>query len=594
MITCKVNGITVKVAEGASVLDAAKKANVKIPTLCYNPDLAPWAACGICVVKVEGNSKLLRSCCTPVSENMSVITNDPELVQIRKTVIELILSTHPDDCLACPRNQNCELQTLAQEFGIRDKPFAKRLLDLPIDDTTGSIILNPEKCIRCGRCVTVCQQMQNVWAIEFLGRGESTRIAPAADVKLGESPCIRCGQCSAHCPVGAIYEDDQTHLVWDSLMKNGPDAKTCVVQIAPAVRVALGEAFGLAPGSDLTKKIYTALKRMGFDAVFDTNFSADLTIMEEGTEFVKRFTKALKDGMADATKAKSIPLITSCCPAWVDYMEKYYPDMIPNFSTAKSPQQMMGTMIKTYWAGQAAVNPAKIFSVSVMPCTAKKYETHRDESMYASGFQDVDVSITTRELARMIKQAGIDLVNLPESEPDNPLGPYTGAGAIFGATGGVMEAAIRSAYFLITGEELKDVNFTAVRGISGIKEASVHIAGIEVRVAVAHQMGNIEQVLNTVRKAREEGKDSPWHFIEVMACRGGCIGGGGQPYGATDEVRKQRMRAIYDHDEEKEYRCSHQNPYIKKIYEEFLEKPGSHKAHQLLHTHYTERPLFLK
>jgi NADH-quinone oxidoreductase subunit G len=594
MITCKINGISVNVAEGATVLDAAKKANVKIPTLCYNPDLSPWSACGICVVKVEGNNKLLRSCCTPATENMSVITNDPELVQIRKTVIELILSTHPDDCLSCPRNQNCELQTLAQEFGIRDKPFAKRLLDLPIDDTTGSIILNPEKCIRCGRCVTVCQQMQNVWAIEFLGRGESTRIAPAADVKLGESPCIRCGQCSAHCPVGAIYENDQTGLVWDALMKNGKDAKTCVVQIAPAVRVALGEAFGLAPGTDLTKKIYTALKRMGFDAVFDTNFSADLTIMEEGTEFVKRFTAALKNGVAEATKNKSMPLITSCCPAWVDYMEKYYPDMIPNFSTAKSPQQMMGTMIKTYWAEKATVDPAKIFSVSVMPCTAKKFETHRDESMYASGFQDVDISITTRELARMIKQAGIDLVNLPDSEPDNPLGPYTGAGAIFGATGGVMEAAIRSAYFLITGEEIKDVNFTAVRGISGIKEASVHIAGIEVRVAVAHQMGNIEQVLNTVRKARDEGRDSPWHFIEVMACRGGCISGGGQPYGATDEVRKLRMRAIYDHDEEKEYRCSHQNPYIKKIYEEFLEKPGSHKAHQLLHTHYTERPLFLK
>ena len=594
MINCKVNGIPVQVAEGSTVLEAAKKASVKIPTLCYNPDLAPWAACGICVVKVEGSNKMLRSCCTPVTENMSVVTNDAELVQIRKTVIELILSTHPDDCLACPRNQDCELQTLAQEFGIREQSFPKRLRDLPIDDTTGSIILNPDKCVRCGRCVTVCQQMQNVWAIEFLGRGESTRIAPAADVKLGESPCIRCGQCSAHCPVGAIYENDQTGLVWDALMKSGPDAKTTVVQIAPAVRVAVGEAFGLPPGTDVTKKIYTALKRMGFDAVFDTNFSADLTIMEEGTEFVKRLTSALKNGLGAATKEKSMPLITSCCPAWVDYMEKYYPDMIPNFSTAKSPQQMMGAMIKTYWAGKAAVDPSKIFSVSVMPCTAKKYETHRDDTMYSSGYQDVDVSITTRELARMIKQAGIDLVNLPESEADSPLGPYTGAGAIFGATGGVMEAALRSAYFLVTGEELKDVNFTAVRGISGIKEASIRIGELEVRVAVAHQMGNIEQVLDEVRKARDEGRDTPWHFIEVMACRGGCIGGGGQPYGATDEVRKQRMRGIYDHDETKAYRCSHQNPYIKKVYTEFLEEPGSHKAHQLLHTHYTAKPLFMK
>ncbi len=594
MINCKVNGIAVQVAEGSTVLDAAKKANVKIPTLCYNPDLAPWAACGICVVRVEGSNKMLRSCCTPVSENMSVITNDAELVQIRKTVIELILSTHPDDCLACPRNQDCELQTLAQEFGIRQQSFPKRLRDLPIDDTTGSIILNPEKCIRCGRCVTVCQQMQNVWAIEFLGRGESTRIAPAADVKLGESPCIRCGQCSAHCPVGAIYENDQTQLVWDALMKTGPEAKTCVVQIAPAVRVALGEAFGLPAGTDVTKKIYTAFRRMGFDAIFDTNFSADLTILEEGTEFVKRLTSALQNGLGAATKERSMPLITSCCPAWVDYMEKYYPDMVPNFSTAKSPQQMMGAMIKTYWAQKAGVDPSKIFSVSIMPCTAKKYETHRDETMYSSGYQDVDVAITTRELARMIKQAGIDLLNLPESEADSPLGPYTGAGAIFGATGGVMEAALRSAYFLVTGEDLKDVNFTAVRGISGIKEASVHIAGIEIRVAVAHQMGNIQQVLDQVRKAREEGKDTPWHFIEVMACRGGCIGGGGQPYGATDEIRTKRMRALYDHDENQEYRCSHNNPYIKQVYAEFLEAPGSPKAHHLLHTHYEGKPLFLK
>ena len=594
MINCKINGIAVQVAEGATVLDAAKKANVKIPTLCYNPDLSPWAACGICVVRVEGSNKMLRSCCTPVAENMSIITNDAELVEIRKTVIELILSTHPDDCLQCPRNQDCELQTLAQEFGIRKQSFPKRLRDLPVDDTTGSIILNPEKCVRCGRCVTVCQQMQNVWAIEFLGRGESTRIAPAADVALGESPCIRCGQCSAHCPVGAIYENDQTKEVWDALMKTGPEAKTCVVQIAPAVRVALGEAFGLPAGTDVTKKIYTAFRRMGFDAIFDTNFSADLTILEEGTEFVKRLTSALQNGLAAATKERSMPLITSCCPAWVDYMEKYYPDMVPNFSTAKSPQQMMGAMIKTFWAGKAGIDPAKIFSVSIMPCTAKKYETHRDETMYSSGYQDVDIALTTRELARMIKQAGIDLVNLPESEPDSPMGPYTGAGAIFGATGGVMEAALRSAYFLVTGEELVDVNFTAVRGISGIKEASVHIKGVDVRVAVAHQMGNIQQVLDQVREARETGKETPWHFIEVMACRGGCIGGGGQPYGATDEIRTKRIRAIYDHDENKEYRCSHQNPFIKQVYAEFLEAPGSHKAHQLLHTHYVEKPLFMK
>ncbi len=584
MVNAKINGIPVQVAEGTTILDAARKVEVKIPTLCYSPDLSPWAACGICVVKVEKNPKMLRACCTPLEEGMSVITHDPEIVQTRKTVIELILSTHPDDCLQCPRSGDCELQTLAAEFGIREQPFEKRLRGLPVDDSSGSLIINAEKCVKCGRCVTVCQQMQNVWAIEFLGRGEKMRIAPAADVKLGDSPCIRCGQCSAHCPVGAIYENDQTAQVWDALMKEGPEAKKCVVQIAPAVRVALGEAFGLPPGTNLTKKIYAALRRLGFDAIFDTNFSADLTILEEGTEFVKRFAKGEGD----------LPLITSCCPAWVDYMEKYYADMIPNFSTAKSPQQMMGAMIKTYWAEKATVDPAKIFSVSVMPCTAKKYENSRNKDMYSSGQKDVDITLTTRELARMIKQAGIDIVNLPEEEADSPLGPYTGAGTIFGATGGVMEAALRTAYNLVTGEDLKDVNFTGVRGISGIKEARINIKGTEVRVAVAHQMGNIAQVLEEVRKAKAEGKETPWHFIEVMACRGGCIGGGGQPYGCTDEVRKLRIRGIYDDDEKSTYRCSHQNPLIKQVYKDFLGEPCGHKSHELLHTHYEARELYLK
>ncbi len=584
MVNAKINGIPVQVAEGTTILDAARKVDVKIPTLCHSQDLAPWAACGICVVKAERNPKMLRACCTPIEEGMSVITHDPEIVQTRKTVIELILSAHPDDCLQCPRNQDCELQKLAADFGVREQPFEKRLRNLPVDDSTGSLIVNAEKCVRCGRCVTVCQQMQNVWAIEFLGRGEKMRIAPAADVKLGDSPCIKCGQCSAHCPVGAIYENDQTAQVWDALMKEGAEAKKCVVQIAPAVRVALGESFGLPPGTNLTKKIYAALRRLGFDAIFDTNFSADLTIMEEGTEFVKRFAKGEGE----------LPLITSCCPAWVDYMEKYYGDMIPNFSTAKSPQQMMGAMIKTYWAQKAEVDPAKIFSVSVMPCTAKKFENHRDKTMYSSGHQDVDVTLTTRELARMIKQAGIDLLNLPDEEADSPLGPYTGAGTIFGATGGVMEAALRTAYTLVTGEELKDVNFTGVRGISGIKEARVNIKGTEVRVAVAHQMGNIAQVLEEVRKAKAEGKETPWHFIEVMACRGGCIGGGGQPYGCTDEVRKLRIRGIYDDDEQSTYRCSHHNPLIKQVYKDFLGEPCGHKSHELLHTHYESKPLYLK
>ena len=346
-----------------TILDAARLVKVKIPTLCYHPDLPAWAACGICVVKVEGSNKMLRACATPVEEGMSIITHDPEIVEVRRTVLELILSSHPSECLQCPRNQNCELQKIAADFGIREMPFDYKIHELQIDESTPSLTLNPRNCIKCGRCVHVCQDMQNVWALEFVGRGDTMKIAAAGDAPLGESPCIKCGQCSAHCPVGAIYENDQTAQVWDALMKEGAEAKKCVVQIAPAVRVALGESFGLPPGTNLTKKIYAALRRLGFDAIFDTNFSADLTIMEEGTEFVKRFAKGEGE----------LPLITSCCPAWVDYMEKYYGDMIPNFSTAKSPQQMMGAMIKTYWAQKAEVDPAKIFSVSVMPCTAKKF-----------------------------------------------------------------------------------------------------------------------------------------------------------------------------------------------------------------------------
>lgn len=581
MINLKINGMPVQVEEGTSILNATKKVNIKIPTLCYNPDLPPWAACGICIVRMEGTPKMVRSCTTPVAEGMSVITHDPEIIQVRRTVVELILSNHPNDCLQCPRNGNCELQRLAAEFGIREVPFPNITRDLPVDDSNPSIILNPEKCVRCGRCVKVCQDMQNVWAIEFLGRGINGRIASAADVPLGESPCIKCGQCAAHCPVGAIYERDDTRQVWAALQNKDVHP---VVQIAPSVRVALGEEFGLEPGTLITKKIYAALRRLGFKTVFDTNFSADLTIIEEGTELVKRLTEGKGE----------IPMITSCCPAWVDYLEKYYSDMIPNFSTAKSPQQMMGAMIKTYWAQKAAVDPAKVFSVSIMPCTAKKWETQRNDDMRSSGYQDVDVSITTRELARMIKQAGIDILNLADEDADSPLGPYTGAGTIFGATGGVMEAAVRTAYHLVTKKEMGDVNFLPARGLQGVKEAEVDFGGTKIRIAVAHQMGNIAAVLDRVREAKAAGKETPYHFIEVMACRGGCIAGGGQPYGCTDEVREKRIAGLYKDDEKSPYRCSHQNPFIKQVYDEFLGEPNGHRAHELLHTHYEERPLYLK
>jgi NADH-quinone oxidoreductase subunit G len=584
MVNIKINGKPLQVEEGITILEAAKKVNIKIPTLCHNPDLPPWASCGLCIVRTAGpgSPRMARACYTPVSENMDIITHDAEIIATRRTVVELILSNHPNDCLQCPRNGNCELQTLAAEFGIREVPYKKVLNGLSVDDSNPAIVLNPEKCVRCGRCVKVCQEMQNVWALEFLGRGIKGRIASAADTPLGESPCIKCGQCAAHCPVGAIYERDDTVKVWSALQN--PEIHP-VVQIAPAVRVALAEEFGLPPGTVFTKKIYAALRRLGFKTVFDTNFSADLTIMEEGTELVKRLT-----GGGD------IPLITSCCPAWVDYMEKYYSDMIPNFSTAKSPQQMMGAMIKAYWAGKAGIDPGKVYSVSVMPCTAKKWETRRNDDMKSAGHgYDVDIVITTRELARMIKQAGIEILRLEDEEADNPMGPYTGAGTIFGVTGGVMEAAVRSAYFLVTKKELADVNFKPVRGLEGVKEAEVDFGnGTKIRIAVAHQMGNIATVLDKIRAARDAGREVPYHFVEVMACRGGCIGGGGQPYGCTDEIRAQRSMGIYSDDEKSSYRCSHQNPFINQVYKEFLGDPNGHKAHELLHTKYVELPLYVK
>lgn len=579
LIHLEINGIAVEVPKGTTILEAAKKVAVRIPTLCYHPDVKAWAACGICVVRNGSSPKLLRACCTEATEGMKITTHDPDIVQIRKTVVQLILSTHPSDCLRCPRSGNCELQRVAAEFGIREVPFQRPAIDrIPKDESTPSIVLDPDKCIKCGRCAIVCQEMQNVWALEFIGRGEKMKIAPAADVPLNDSPCIKCGQCSAHCPVGAIYERDETAIAWDALRDS---ERFPAVQIAPAVRVALGEAFGMKPGELSTGKIYTALRRLGFKAVFDTNFSADLTIMEEGTEFVHRFTQG-----------GELPLITSCCPAWTDWMEKYAADFIPNFSTAKSPQQMLGVMAKTYFAQKMGIDPAKLYMVSIMPCTAKKYEITRSEEMHASGYQDVDVVLTTRELARMIKIAGIDFNALPESEADNILGEYTGAGTLFGATGGVMEAALRTAYHLITKEELANVDFTEVRGLAGVKEATIDIKGTKVSIAVAHQMGNVEQVLNAIREDRKAGRPPRWQFIEVMACRGGCIGGGGQPTLATDEVRKARMEGLYKDDREKAIRCSHQNPQIKRIYADFLGAPCSEKAHALLHTHYSALPVY--
>lgn len=581
MIKLEINGIPVEVPQGTSILNAAKAVHVKIPSLCYHPDLKAGASCGICVVRNAGSPKLLRACCTEVAPGMKITTHDSDIVDVRRTVLELILANHPNDCLQCPRSGNCELQKIAADFGIREVPFPREVLKIPVDDSTPSLVLNQEKCIKCGRCVDVCQNMQNVWALEFIGRGEDTRMIPAAGVKLNDSPCIKCGQCSAHCPVGAIYEKDQTRKAWDLL--RDPDT-VAVAQIAPAVRVALGEAFGLKPGTLLTGKIYAALRRLGFEKVFDTNYSADVTIMEEATEFVKRFTKG-----------KALPLITSCCPAWTDWMEKYAPDFTGNFSSAKSPQQMLSALAKSYWAEKNNVDPKKIAVISIMPCTAKKYEITRSDEMSSTGQQDTDLVLTTRELARMIKSAGIDFLNLPDEEADELLGAYSGAGTIFGVTGGVMEAALRTAYCMVTGDDQPpSIKFDVVRGMEGVKEAEIDIKGTKVKIAVAHQMGNVEQVLNAVRADLKEGKKPRYDFIEVMACRGGCIGGGGQPTGATDEIRALRTAGIYSDDEKSVIRMSHKNPQVQALYADYLGKPGSEKAEKLLHTKYRKRKVYAK
>lgn len=580
-VEIKINGKPVTAKAGLSILDAAKIAGVKIPSLCAHPDLPAWGACGICVVKIEGNPRLVRACSTKVVEGQNYITHDPEIQSVRRTVIEMILANHPQECLTCARNQSCELQRLAAEYSIREIPFDQNVRRLPKDVSTTSIVLDPTKCIQCGRCALVCQNLQDVWALEFLNRGENTRIAPAADVLLNESPCIKCGQCSAHCPVGAIYEKDETQKFLNAIREEGVHVS---VQIAPAVRVALGEAFGMKPGEVVTGKIYAALRRLGVDSVFDTNFSADLTIMEEGSEFVERFVNG--KGV--------LPQLTSCCPAWTDYMEKYYPDMIPNFSTAKSPMMMQGAMTKTYFAKQKGLDPAKICSVAIMPCTAKKFEISRCDDMKSSGYCDVDLVLTTRELARLIKIAGINFAELEDENADSPIGAYTGAATIFGVTGGVMEAAVRTAYKLVTGEELGKVEVEAVRGMDGVKRGVVDIKGTPVRVAVAHGMANVKEIMEEIREARDAGKERPYDFIEVMACRGGCIAGGGQPYGTEDEVRNARTAGMYVDDERSEFRCSHHNPEIVHIYKDFLEKPLSHKSHEYLHTHYQERPVYKK
>lgn len=587
MLYLTIDNIALEVPEGTTILEAAQKAGIHIPTLCYLKDVQAIGACRACLVEVEGARTLVASCVMPVSDGMKVYTNTARVRNARRTVVELLLSEHVGECQTCDRNNDCELQAVARELGIREVTYPGEKGKQIIDDSTPALIRDTGKCIMCRRCVTVCNEVQGVTALFPQNRGFETVIGPAFALDLDDIVCVQCGQCSAVCPVGAIKEREETDRVWEAL--DDPN-KHVVVQTAPAIRAALGECFDLPPGTLVTGKMVTALKRLGIDGVFDTNFTADLTIMEEGTELLTRLKEALVD-----KKKVALPMFTSCSPGWIKYAEHFYPDMLKHISTCKSPQQMFGAVAKTYYAEKLNKKPEDIFVVSIMPCTAKKYECQRPE-MNDSGVKDVDVVLTTRELGRMIKEAGIDFVSLPDDKMDAPLGMSSGAADIFANTGGVMEAALRTAYEIVTGNPLpfENLHVEPIAGLEGVKEASVLIEdtvpewsflkGVTVNVAVAHGLGNAKKVIERVR-----AKEADYHFIEIMTCPGGCIGGGGQPRVTTNEVRMARINAIYKEDEGKKLRKSHDNPEVKQIYEEFLEKPLGKKSHHLLHTKYTPR-----
>lgn len=568
-VTMTIDNQKVEIEQGATVLEAAKKAGINIPTLCYLKEINEIGACRICLVEVKGARTLVASCVAPVAEGMVVTTNSKAVLEARKLNLELILSNHPMECLTCIRNQNCELQQLAEAFGIREVRFEGAVTEYPIDDSSPSLVREPKKCVLCRRCVAVCEKVQGVKAIAPQERGFDTVVAPAFHDKLADVACVLCGQCSLVCPTAAIHEQDDTQKVWDAL---ADPVKHVVVQTAPAVRVSIGEMFGMEPGSVMTGQLVAALRRLGFDKVFDTDFTADLTIMEEGSELLER----VKNG-------GTLPLITSCSPGWIKFIEHYYPALLPHLSTCKSPQQMFGALAKTYYAQKEGLDPANIFVVSIMPCTAKKYEAQRPE-MTGSGFQDVDVVLTTRELGRMFKQAAIDFSTLPDEKYDEPLGISTGAAVIFGATGGVMEAALRTAYELITGSTLMALDFIEVRGLEGVKESSVDVGGMEVKVAVAHGLGNARKLMDAIKAG-----EANYHFIEIMCCPGGCIGGGGQPIPTDLEIRAKRISGIYTADQRMELRKSHENPAVQQLYKDFLGRPLGHRSHELLHTHYVAR-----
>ncbi len=564
-----INGQQVSAQEGMTILQASKNANIRIPTLCYHPDLTAKGNCRVCVVEVDGYRNLQAACMTEVSEGMVVNTNNERVREARRIVVELILANHDQNCTICHSNGVCELQRLTEELNIKENRYENILEEEPIMYGNPSIVRDMNKCIKCGRCIQACNDVQRVGAIYNIGRSTEMRMGPAYDYDLTQVSCTYCGQCISVCPVGAIYEKDDVVSVLEAI--ENPE-KTVIVQVAPAIRVSVGETFGMKPGTLVTGKLITALRMIGFDKVFDTDFTADLTILEEGTEFIER----IKTGGV-------LPMLTSCSPGWINYIEQFYPELLPHLSSCKSPQQMFGALAKTYYADKLKIKPEDLIVVSCMPCTAKKYEALRPE-MKREGVQDVDYVLTTRELGRMIKMQGYNLEHMEDDSFDEPFGITTGAGLIFGASGGVMEAALRSVYEIITGTELENIDFHDVRGLDGFKEASVFVGDLEVRVAITNSLKNAKIMLEKIKAG-----EADYHFVEVMCCPGGCIGGGGQPRPTNNVVRLERIKGIYSSEKQMKLRKSHKNPAVLQLYDEFLGKPNSHKAHQLLHTKYEDR-----